>query len=418
MGLLNPLDPPVLTSKSAAAKYVAGGNRIPVCDRVFPPYFNPGSLSDGTKQGFAWRSKHPVINSGHSLEISYSNVQNITALGESDGPNPITVYAAVEPPGFTAPIPITPPNGYTLLPGQTVTFNVGLRVTAGDTLWVRTQVSVATLGMKWSFGNPIVYAGEGILDTSASPNTDISMSSIAANYTYTAGYSWGPAAITAITNVPKPCVMTIGTSVEYGLGGTVSDNSWVNRALVPAGIPHQNLAVGGSSGSQFVVPQNHYRRMQLTKGIQHTHGIWAHWTNDRGYIFSDIQIMTIKGWRFMAMAGMKVWAVTGIPSTDAGNAVANSTAIRDPFNAWVRDGAPLNPTTFAAVATGTAGSSTVVRFGQSGHPAVGFFDTAAAAEATPITGLWKAGYTTDGIHPTDAGHAAMAAAINAAVFTV
>jgi len=384
MGLL---DPPALTPKSAAATYVTGGNRIPVCERVYPPYFNPGSLSDGTKQGVAWRSKYPVMNSGHSLKISYSNFQNTSSKGEDDGPNAVTLYAAIESASGAVPIPITPVGGVLIQPGETKTFDVGMSVKAGDILWVRTQLSVATLGQKWSYGNPLIWPGEGVLDTSASPTVDITKSALTTDFVYTGGYPWGPSAITAVHEGARlPSVLVVGTSIAWGIGNTSdASKSWINQPLIAAGIPFQSFAIGGSTGAQFNALEKRYRRMILSYGLRHTHAIWEHWVNDRANGFAANQTMSITGWRILSDIGMKVWGSTGIVTTNAANTVTDAAnANRISYNTWMRDGAPLNPTTFAAVATGTAGSSTVVRFGQAGHPAVGYFEVADIAESARV----------------------------------
>lgn len=126
--------------------------------------------------------------------------------------------------------------------------------------------------------------------------------------------------------------------------------------------------------------------------------------------------------------GAKVWITTQTPassSTDSFATTVNQTSASinaelQTLNAWLRDGCPISSTTLAPVATGT--SSGVLRTGSAGHPVVGVFDTGAAVESSSASGKWavngSANYATaDGTHPSAAGHALMAAALNTALLT-
>jgi hypothetical protein len=70
-----------------------------------------------------------------------------------------------------------------------------------------------------------------------------------------------------------------------------------------------------------------------------------------------------------------------------------------------------------ATGCGTPAASDVLL---SGHPVSAYFEVADTVETARDSGIWKAGYvyTTDGVgvHPSATGHAAMAAAINTALF--
>jgi hypothetical protein len=55
------------------------------------------------------------------------------------------------------------------------------------------------------------------------------------------------------------------------------------------------------------------------------------------------------------------------------------------YNAWVRGGCPIDPTTKAPVAVGT---SNALLAGNFGHPFVGFFDIAATVESSLNSGFW------------------------------
>jgi lysophospholipase L1-like esterase len=126
-------------------------------------------------------------------------------------------------------------------------------------------------------------------------------------------------------------------------------------------------------------------------------------------------------WQMFQRRGIAAFACTLGPnttSTDAWATTVNQTwdALRDntvrlALNAWIRDGAPIN-------ASGTpvaAGTSPATRSGEAGHPLIGYFETADVMESARDSGVWKPGYTADGLHPTPTGYAAMAAVVDTSV---
>lgn len=94
------------------------------------------------------------------------------------------------------------------------------------------------------------------------------------------------------------------------------------------------------------------------------------------------------------MPAQSTWATT------ANQTVANSTkeANRVQLNGWLRSGAPI--VAGAAVAAGTQGATTA---GQSGHPLYGLWEITDRVETARDSGIWKAGYTSDGLHPNSTG---------------
>ena len=109
-------------------------------------------------------------------------------------------------------------------------------------------------------------------------------------------------------------------------------------------------------------------------------------------------------------------------STDAWVTTANQTvtavhARRIGLNDWIRDGAPFDTATGLAVAVGATGS-TIVRAGTRAHPLKGFFEIADIVETSRNSGIWKAGWTTDGLHPNATGYAAAYLGIDLSVFII
>lgn len=388
------------------------GQRVPATSRARPPVF--GALTDGTKQSRAYRARYPVLVSGHSVEITYSNIYN-NGGPEADGPNAITIYAALEAPaGSTTYVPITPVGGAVLQPGEVRTFSVPMELTAGDDLWIRTQVSVASLGQKWGQGNYLYYSGEGIVDTTAAPTTDITQTTAPAGFTTSSETGFGPAQITVVSEASVPTsVLIVGTSIAYGIGNTSGpDRSWITEPLITAKVPFHNIAMPSSSAAQFALVNGRRRKMAATAGVRFTHAVWEHLTNDAQPL-ATLQANAIIAWRALAARSMKVIACTGLPKTDSGNTTPSSqNAARIQYNAWIRDGAPMT-SSYAPAAVGATG---VLRAGQAGHLLIDYWDPAALAESAPDSGLWKTGYTTDGIHPTSTGYTAIQAAVKLSSF--
>jgi lysophospholipase L1-like esterase len=133
----------------------------------------------------------------------------------------------------------------------------------------------------------------------------------------------------------------------------------------------------------------------------------------------------LKVWIELSVRGMKVYQTTITPrstSTDGWVTTANQTpqnativAWRTTVNDWIRAGSPIDPTTKAAVAVGTSGA---LLAGQAGHPLTGYFEIADLAETARNSSIWKAGYTTDGLHPTGTAAAALAAGIDVSKFAL
>lgn len=117
--------------------------------------------------------------------------------------------------------------------------------------------------------------------------------------------------------------------------------------------------------------------------------------------------------------GLPIWQTTPTPAVGGVNncttlADQDTSGPRPParllWQAFLRDGAPCNPTTKAALAVGTTGGTgTVIRAGQTGHPLKGIVDIAAAVEhggTSSPSMKWRVDLGPiggDGVHPTDLG---------------
>lgn len=136
-----------------------------------------------------------------------------------------------------------------------------------------------------------------------------------------------------------------------------------------------------------------------------------------------------------ANPGVPIWQTTPTPIVLTSNACATlagqvfdgsaSTARRDArlaWNAWLRDGCPIDPTTLDALATGATGS--VIRAGHADHPLRGIVDIAAAVEdggTSSPSGKWRVDLGPvggDGVHPSPLGEQTMKAPVTAWLATL
>ena len=193
----------------------------------------------------------------------------------------------------------------------------------------------------------------------------------------------------------------IGDSIMHGTGDTNATGgalSWFTRAG-NANVPVFRFARNGQWASA-VATMSMYS-MPMLSGSSHV--AVALGTNDllnntRSYAQIVGDLTTI--YRAVIAEGAKPVGVTVPPrssSTDAWATAANQTVDRVPYqggassirsqvNAWIRAGG--------------------------GGLLSGFIELADVVETARDSGLWKAGYTTDGTHPNATAHAAIAAAVD------
>jgi len=250
--------------------------------------------------------------------------------------------------------------------------------------------------------------------------------------TNSGGGTFGPVALLYQLADDTPVVTGLGDSIMGGVGDPAS-KSFVYRALENkksfflaqrSGETAQAFVlatdVGSIATSDPLTTSN--SRYMLAEAGNWVLGNYA--INDLRLFRAAtlVQADLISIWRALDSEGIKVTWCTAMPnssSTDSWATLANQSvnasiiAQRAILNAWMRAGAPLDPSTFAAVAVGTAGALVA---GQSGHPLYKIFDVSVAVEDGVDSGKWKSpGYTTDGIHPTALGHTDAAAIITAAM---
>lgn len=232
-----------------------------------------------------------------------------------------------------------------------------------------------------------------------------------------------PTVVEGLSRNPNT-VLALGDSLFQGLYDTDLDGDtggFVPRAL--RATQHYRMSVSGQRADSLSLPT------QVTT--------WRDELLDRyNIVITDLggndavradgttnvasNVAMVKGrmtalWRYLARRCPHVWATTITPwtaSTDGWATVANQSLANNitggtngldgvwgQLRTWFRDGAPI------------AVFGRTVRAGDHEHPLAGIIDVGHTV-IDPASGWrWKAGLTTDGMHPTAAGHQAMAAAL-------
>lgn len=385
------------------------------------------------------RKRHTLLAAGGALRLVYVNVWGSETLTA----NSISVSAALETTGGAfLPVFFRGARKAVIEPGGMVVSDpINAPYAVGDNVWSRTYVSDITAGMNFPYHN--VQTLQSTWGEASDGANGVSQSDKTLSGTISGAISgYAPLVIvTAAIGPTLPTVALLGDSITSGSGESGAPSSsggygFMRRAL-GATFPTLDLSVPGKEllGSVgYVGTDATVRRIRAALAAGCTHAVDAWGINDfnRGtpQTFAAMQTGKIALWTEMYNAGVKVFACTLTPvstSTDTWATVVNQTVKATGFNSqgridlnnWVRDGAPI----LAGVAAATGSNATgTLRAGQTGHPLVGYFETADAVESSRDSGLWQVGkiYTTDslGIHPNGTGHAAMAAAIATSRFTV
>lgn len=397
---------------------------VPVATRATPPMDNAVGLSDGTIVGGTAKYAHVAVRTCFGIQLAYSNFFSGASNTEQDGPNPITIRAAVEPFGnVIMPVTFNGARSIVIEPGCTVLSDpVGVDIIKGATFWSRTHVSV-TAGQKFPrSGIPVASSGEGhnygtTLGADLTATGSASLTGQNVN-----SHALGPSAILGkVIDPGKPVIGLPGDSIMAGTG----DAPYIGFAQRALGgnYSFQKVAYPGEAMSGWANVANNtgltrFRRLGLLGRVAMTHILTDYTVNSVAVttLLADAVVM----WLSFARFGVPVYQTTLTPqttSTDAWATVANQSLFRAQadedrrvaFNTWLRDGAPVNGVTPQAPGASGAG---IVRAGSVGHPLAGIVEVADLAESARNSGRWKAGYTADGTHPNPTGAAALSAAIN------
>lgn len=412
--------------------------RVPVNATPFCPIGGPSSppRSNGANSsatGVTFRQPRVTDGSVADVGIDICQWNQTTNNGADVVPgNAVIVRAAIEYSGATYPLFFDGVREITVDAGATRRSDpLPIVLPAGATFYIRIWMNTAntgelyttggslngdvTIGLTGSFANGNSVDATGALGT-LSPTASFPL----------LGAVWGRQ-----LGARRPTFVVMGDSITAGrddafAGGTDTtgrrSTGWMTRAA-DGDFSVINLAMSG--GAVLYFKQWEYRKKSSTYLSMATHAVVAHGVNDYATDPSAVNLQASLAtlWLELANRGLQVIACTITPkttSTDSWATTGNQTkhaneATRVTVNDWLRDGAALDPTTFAPVATGTSGALTI---GNNAHPVVALNDNADAVETARNSGIWKVNgtslwYTTDGTHPAAAGHLAMATSMRA-----
>lgn len=361
-----------------------------------------------------------------NLRLVFSNYA-ISSGKEVDGPNAVTVRAAIEvwsgssttyitqgvtfngsesvALGTRAGLVVSDPIGVVLEPGQWFAVRTNAQVTSGDLF----QAPALHNGGSTLTGDPSSgNGGNMIRNTSATVVYDTG------TITGTLKRGFCHMAVLGVTAAYAPAVVIFGDSIADGSGDNTATNliqggsvGYIPRGLVLSDntfIPHAKVSVSGTNMSHIGTADNiggmdNHRRWSMLEWA--THAIFHYGRNDLagGRTLAQLQADSIAAWARAKSRGVKVAACTILPyttSTDSWATTGNQTPgsgfgvgeARDQYNDWL----------LTKLADGT------IDYVVDANPYV---------ESQSVPGVWVPNYTTDGVHPNPTGHQAAAAAVRA-----
>lgn len=355
------------------------------------------------------RVKHFVNVEAGTVRLAYGNVYNNVGV-ETDGPNNVTVKAAIEfsSGGYIVPVRFSGSRTVVIPPGGVVWSDpVSVDAAVGDYFYSRTLVTVGSGSERWPVGWATLTAdGEGV-EVSVDK---VDSGTVAANNTF----CYGPMAISGrVSGTPLKVLGGVGDSIMSGNGDSNTKGWWYRK--FSGVVPEQRVAYPSEQGLSFALPTRRQSRMQFIDAC--TSIICGYGINDVKSAVAAVQIKRdmITCWRYGARRGCAVYQHTLTPvttSTDSWVTTVNQTvtaneANRTAVNDWLRDGAPFTTNDFEPAAIGASGGS-VVRTGMAAHPLTALLEFADVVETSHNSGIWKASNTGDGTHPNATGHQALA----------
>lgn len=358
------------------------------------------TLSSGTNQTATYRVRRyvPATHGIANFKLVYSNV-TLTASGETNGDADYTVKAVIELPDASLhPVTFRGAASASVANGtHLVSDPVGLRLAPGSFFYVRTFVSVATLGQKWPTHSALINGsqGEGYIAGDATTGAWTS--------TATAG-AFGPSAIVAPCSPDIRSIAILGSSSAQGQGDVATttnpgyDLGYLARAATASGIDYTTTARATDRLSFFIA--NYRRRLEHLALAKPTHVIQQLGSNDISNSappFATVRDRILTVWDILEDAGYKVVQTTYTPvnnSTDGWTTTANQSklshdAVRLQVNDWLRS----QP-----------------------RKTIPIIEVSDQVETSRNSGIWLPNYTADGTHLNPAAHTAVAATIDYGAF--
>lgn len=412
-----------LNSPNLVGPLPSGATSHPTSGLVGKRNLQPRSLVTGNTS-CTYRLRYPVTVTASRIRMTFPAWSTVTAgIGDVPTGNPVTLGAVYAEYGGTLyPVTFGGQSSYTIDSGGAVTSDevAGLTVAAGTTLYIRTYVTVSG-GGQW----PGLYGAFTYPDEVSRPGTNLANAT--GDLTGTGQSTtdlYGPLRVFGEIAAGQPfyAITVCGDSIAAGTNDdfTIEPNvGYYQRALWPGNRPFSIVALPGENGT-----------MLLTQGANRADIVGEY----ADYVINQYGINDLQSGASLAQLQARTFANTVISrnpwvngrlqqtlgpktsSTDGWATTANQTpdainADRVTFNDWVRDGMPEIGQ--VAVAAGTVGA---IRAGQGGHPYTGYIEVADLCESARNSGLWKPGYTGDGLHPNALGNAAIAGALDLSQF--
>lgn len=386
--------------------------------------WSSAAISNGTAVAENSVTSRKILLAASQLQIEFGNHH---AFGRLAAPNAIRITAAValSKTGPRTPVYFSGSQSVVIPADGSVECDpIGLSVTEGDRLWlwifVQPWDAVAgapLAGGKW----PTYYGARTVHDEAIEVvNSGPVDKTLSGTITHNGNTCYGPVAIRALDAARTKRVHAFtGDSITEGAGAGYYTYGYPYLAAEDS--PMFVLGYYGESvGGIIATPSTFSTRLRYALEADVIGSLYG--TNDveGGASLATLQANLIAHWRQLGTRGALVWQGTLLPrnsSTDTWATLVNQTphaneAVRVALNQWLRAGAPLNPTTLAAVAIGTAGA---LLAGQSGHPLWTVLDVASSVESSQDSGKWtvnaagRTPLTVDGTHPSTWGYELMAA---------
>lgn len=260
---------------------------------------------------------------------------------------------------------------------------IGLRIAKGTTVTVRTFADAGSgnvikpNGAQFTsgFGGTWTGGSTGVADytdNASAPGTEVA--------TY---FGVVPYAMVGLCN--NPCLLVLGDSISAG-SSPAGLFSWQRENFGSSSVNSVHVGLNANICAIFAAGEsasawgNYWlKRRMIPFGDV---AIVAYGTNDSGGSVATIQANLQTVWNEIAALGIPVWACTIPPytsSTDGFVTVDNQTNIRPNINTvndWIRTLPP---------------------------PLTGVIEVSDALSSARNSGKWKAGFTSDGIHPNATG---------------
>lgn len=382
--------------------------RRPLLSRCQPQ--NNFAISPAGVEARTYKRQHYAIATGQSLQFQFSNWGNGgvnlggTPGWDMPGLNAIHVRASyINASGLIVPMTFGSERTVRIAPGAIVVSDpIEAEVTIGQTVYTYTHVSVEE-GGSWPLGMWLDPSRNEGWDDADLTTSGAAPANTAAAQSYGPDVCWGLRKYEG-----SPVIGLLGDSIMADYANNVVQNrnfGWANRALNNQ-YSYQVLSLPNTGIT--IAPTVAGYRLRLLEGCD----IIICNLGRNGVNRALSQLNTVKAelqliWDMMVRRGLRVWQTTITPyttSTDGWLTTTNQTH----YTAGAPDQEALRVATNDWIKTTPA-------------PLSGFIDVSAQVESAPDSGLWAANgtanfRTADGIHPTNAGDAALALALDPSIF--